>query len=248
MQVVVLAGGLGTRMRPRTDTMPKALLPVAGRPFAERQVELLAAHGVEDVVFSIAYLGHMIRDTLGDGSHLGVRIRYVDEGEARRGTGGAVRLSSTRWPTTTSRCCTATPTCPSTTPRWDAYAACGQPALMTVIRNHDRWDASNAEIGADGLVRYRKGGAGVGFHLHDYWSVGRLGRCRGRARTARRRERSGRAVHRSGRARHVGRLRGPRALLRGGSEAASPTSRTCWPAPARRRNDDRSRRPGDHRR
>ena len=120
VQVVVLAGGLGTRMRPRTDTVPKALLPVAGRPFAERQVELLAAHGVEDVVFSIAYLGHMIRDTLGDGSHLGVRIRYVDEGEARQDRRRRAP-SSTRWPTTTSRCCTATPTCPSTTPR------CGTP-------------------------------------------------------------------------------------------------------------------------
>jgi NDP-sugar pyrophosphorylase family protein len=171
VQVVVLAGGLGTRMRPRTDTMPKALLPVAGRPFAELQVELLAAHGVEDVVFSIAYLGHMIRDALGDGSHLGVRIRYVDEGEALRGTGGAVRLfvdsgmadddfavlyGDSYLPI-------------DYTAVWDAYAACGQPALMTVIRNHDRWDASNAEIGADGLVRYRKGGAPEsGFTFIDY--------------------------------------------------------------------------------
>ena len=171
MQVLVLAGGLGTRMRPRTDTTPKALLPVAGRPFAERQVELLAAHGVEDVVFSIAYLGHMIRDTLGDGGHLGVRIRYVDEGEDRRGTGGAVRLfvesgvaddhfavlyGDSYLPIDYAAV-------------WDAYAACGQPALMTLIRNHGRWDASNAEIGDDGLVRYRKdAGPDSGLTCIDY--------------------------------------------------------------------------------
>ena len=81
MQVLVLAGGLGSRIRPRTETLPKALLPVAGRPFAERQVELLASHGVGDIVFAIAYLGHMIRDVLGDGRRWGVRIRYVDEGD-----------------------------------------------------------------------------------------------------------------------------------------------------------------------
>ncbi len=65
---------------------------MAGRPFAERQVELLAEHGVDDIVFAVAYLGHMIRDTLGDGSRWGIRIRYVDEGDERRGTGGATRL------------------------------------------------------------------------------------------------------------------------------------------------------------
>ena len=96
MQVLVLAGGLGTRMRPHTETMPKALLPVAGRPFAERQVELLAEHGVDDIVFAVAYLGHMIRETLGDGSRWGIGIRYMDEGDERKGTGGATRPLTTR--------------------------------------------------------------------------------------------------------------------------------------------------------
>jgi NDP-sugar pyrophosphorylase family protein len=171
VQVLVLAGGLGTRMRPRTETMPKALLPVLGRPFAEHQVELLAAHGVHDVVFSIAYLGHMIRDALGDGSRFGLRIRYVDEGTELRGTGGAVRLftdsglAEERFAVLYGD---------SYLPIdyaavWDAYADCGRPALMTVIRNHDRWDASNADLGEDGLVRYVKGaGADAGFTWIDY--------------------------------------------------------------------------------
>ena len=171
MQVLVLAGGLGTRMRPRTETMPKALLPVAGRPFAERQVELLAAHGVEDIVFSVAYLGHMIRDVLGDGRRFGVRIGYVDEGDDLRGTGGAVRLfvdsgsadddfavlyGDSYLPIDYAAV-------------WRAYADSGRPALMTVVRNHDRWDASNADLGADGLVRYRKrAGPDAGFTYIDY--------------------------------------------------------------------------------
>jgi NDP-sugar pyrophosphorylase family protein len=171
VQVLVLAGGLGTRMRPRTADLPKALLPVAGRPFAEHQVELLASHGVQDIVFSIAYLGRMICDTLGDGSRFGVRIRYVDEGEHLRGTGGAVRLFTDSGLADRDF---AVLYGDSYLPIdyaavWDAYAACGRPALMTVLRNHDRWDASNADLGEDGLVRYAKGaGHDSGFTWIDY--------------------------------------------------------------------------------
>jgi NDP-sugar pyrophosphorylase family protein len=171
VQILVLAGGLGTRMRPRTDTMPKALLPVAGRPFAERQVELLVEAGVDDIVFAVAYLGDMIRDALGDGRRWGISIRYVDEGEHRRGTGGATRLfvdsgladddfavlyGDSYLPIDYQAV-------------WDAYAAAHQPALMTVIRNHNRWDASNAELDAEGRVRYRKGaGPETGMTYIDY--------------------------------------------------------------------------------
>ena len=171
MQVLVLAGGLGTRMRPRTDTMPKALLPVLGRPFAERQVELLAANGVDDIVFSVAYLGHMIRDALGDGSRFGVRIRYVDEGTELRGTGGAARLfTDSGLADDAFAVLYGDSYLPIDYPAvWDAFAGCGQPALMTVIRNHDRWDASNADLGEDGLVRYGKGaGPDAGYTWIDY--------------------------------------------------------------------------------
>jgi NDP-sugar pyrophosphorylase family protein len=171
VQVLVLAGGLGTRMRPRTETMPKALLPVAGRPFAERQVELLAEHGVDDIVFAVAYLGHMIRDTLGDGSRWGIRIRYVDEGDERRGTGGATRLFVEEGPADDDF---AILYGDSYLPIdyqavWEAYEIQDRPALMTVIRNHDRWDTSNASLDAEGRVRYRKGaGVDAGLTYIDY--------------------------------------------------------------------------------
>jgi NDP-sugar pyrophosphorylase family protein len=171
VQVLVLAGGLGTRMLPHTADRPKALLPVAGRPFAEHQVELLAANGVRDIVFSIAYKGEMIREALGDGARWGLDIRYVDEGAERRGTGGAVRLfvdsgladddfavlyGDSYLPI-------------SYDPVWTAYASAGRPALMTVLENADRWDTSNARLEADGTVRYRKGGDPVVRSTHiDY--------------------------------------------------------------------------------
>ena len=81
MQAAILAGGLGTRLRPLTDKVPKAMAPVNGRPFLEYELELLASHGVDDIVLCVGYKGEMIRGHFGDGSAFGVRIRYSSEGE-----------------------------------------------------------------------------------------------------------------------------------------------------------------------
>jgi NDP-sugar pyrophosphorylase family protein len=171
VQVLVLAGGLGTRMLPYTSERPKALLPVAGRPFAELQVELLRANGVRDIVFSIAYKGEMIREALGDGAGWDVRIRYVDEGDERRGTGGAVRLFAESGMADDSFAVlygdSYLPI--AYAPVWQAYADSGAPALMTVLENDDKWDTSNARLERDGRVAYRKGEHTLGRLTHiDY--------------------------------------------------------------------------------
>ncbi len=67
MQAVVLAGGLATRMRPHTLTVPKAMLPVAGRPFVDWQLERLADAGLRDVVMCVAHLGEQRVAHVGDG-------------------------------------------------------------------------------------------------------------------------------------------------------------------------------------
>ncbi|WP_196807234.1 sugar phosphate nucleotidyltransferase [Candidatus Solirubrobacter pratensis] len=90
---MILAGGLATRMRPATETIPKALLSVAGKPFADHQLRWLASDGVTDVVFAIGHLGGLIRDFVGDGAAWGLRVRYTDEGDRLRGTAGALRLA-----------------------------------------------------------------------------------------------------------------------------------------------------------
>src|SRR5450755_3521840 len=93
MQCVILAGGLGTRMRPLTETCPKTLLPVAGRPFAYHQMHWLAAQRVTDVVYCIGHQGDLIRRYWDQEPSPGPAIRYVDEGERLRGTAGALRLA-----------------------------------------------------------------------------------------------------------------------------------------------------------
>lgn len=89
-QVVVLAGGLGTRLRPVTMQIPKPMVPVAGVPYLEHQLRLLAEQGFRDVVLLTGYLGEQIEQYFGSGSRLGLELRYSRE-PAPLGTGGALR-------------------------------------------------------------------------------------------------------------------------------------------------------------
>jgi N-acetyl-alpha-D-muramate 1-phosphate uridylyltransferase len=90
MQVVILAGGLGTRLWPLTKEVPKPMVPVAGVPYLERQLQLLARQELRNVLILTAYLGEQIECYFGDGSRLGLSIRYSREREPL-GTGGALR-------------------------------------------------------------------------------------------------------------------------------------------------------------
>lgn len=157
MQCVILAGGLATRMRPLTDTLPKALLPAAGRPFIDYQLEWLAKVGVTNVLLSVGYRGEMLCEHVGDGSRWGLAVAVVDEGPELRGTGGALRLAFDRGALEPSFLLTYGD---SFLPIdfaevWQAFLACGKPALMTVFRNAGRWDQSNA-VFHQGQVFYDK--------------------------------------------------------------------------------------------
>ena len=153
MQCVILAGGLGTRMRPLTETCPKTLLPVHGRPFAYHQLHWLAAQGVTEVVYSIGHQGHLIREYWESERPPVARIRYVDEGDRLRGTGGALRLAREQGAIEESFFVLYGDSFLPVEfgPIWNAFQRSGLPALMTVLRNEGRWDRSNA-VYQDGRV------------------------------------------------------------------------------------------------
>jgi dTDP-glucose pyrophosphorylase len=88
---VILAGGRGTRLAPMTETIPKPMLPVAGRPILERLILHLMSQGIRNFYVSINYLGHMVEEHFGDGSSLGCRIEYLRE-SFPLGTGGCLAL------------------------------------------------------------------------------------------------------------------------------------------------------------
>jgi NDP-sugar pyrophosphorylase family protein len=157
LPVVILAGGLGTRMRPATDELPKALLPVAGRAFAEIQLEWLIGEGVDRLIYCIGYRGERIKETLGDGQRFGVRIEYVDEGDELRGTAGAVRLALDEGKLPDAFFVLNGDSYLSVTlgDVERAWRASNAPALMTVFKNDGRWDRSNAVV-REGRVLYDK--------------------------------------------------------------------------------------------
>ncbi|HSC76521.1 MAG TPA: nucleotidyltransferase family protein [Pseudomonadales bacterium] len=94
MKAMILAAGLGTRMRPLTDHCPKPLLDVAGKPLIVRHIERLATANFQDIVINTAHLGHMIEAVLGDGSQWGVRIQYSRESQPLETAGGIVNALS----------------------------------------------------------------------------------------------------------------------------------------------------------
>lgn len=81
MKAMILAAGLGQRMRPLTDTLPKPLIPAGGKPLLQYHLEALAEAGIKDVIINLAYLGEKIRAFAGNGAEFGLNIRYAQEPE-----------------------------------------------------------------------------------------------------------------------------------------------------------------------
>jgi NDP-sugar pyrophosphorylase family protein len=159
MQCVVLAGGLGRRMRPATETLPKCLLPVVDRPFVDWQLAWLAAEQVDRVICSIGYRGDLVRSHIGDGRRFGIEVDYVDEGDHLLGTAGALRLALDQG--------LLDPTFLAVygdsylplhlNPVVAEHAEQDAPVLMTVYRDPGRLEHPNA-VFEDGMVtRYEKG-------------------------------------------------------------------------------------------
>jgi NDP-sugar pyrophosphorylase family protein len=153
MQCLVLAGGLGTRMRALAPDLPKTLIPVAGVPFAHYQLGWMARHGVTEVLYSIGFRGEAIRDFVADGRQWGLEVRYVEDGPKLLGTGGALRRA---FDAGVLREWFLVLYGDSFLPfdfRWLGQAFLGQerPAMMTVYHNQGCLDVGNVHF-ADGLV------------------------------------------------------------------------------------------------
>lgn len=150
--VAVLAGGLATRLRPVTETIPKSLVTVAGEPFLAHQLRLLAREGVTRVVLCTGHLSEQIEAFVGTGAAFGLTVAVSRDGDRLLGTGGALRralpLLGPEFLVLYGDSYLDTPFAPVVS----AFRRSGCPALMTVHRNEGRWDTSNVEF-ADGRIR-----------------------------------------------------------------------------------------------
>jgi len=92
MQAVILVGGEGTRLRPLTSTLPKPVVTLVDRPMMVYMLEWLRGHGIDDVIMSCGFKATKVREVLGDGSQLGISLRFVEEPDPR-GTAGALKFA-----------------------------------------------------------------------------------------------------------------------------------------------------------
>ncbi len=172
-QVVVLAGGFGTRMLPRTEKVPKVLLDVAGRPFADWLLRKLEHCGFDEVIFCVGHLGERVREHVGEGDRFGVRARWVDEGKDLRGTGGALALAASQGILADEFLVTYGDSWlpfDYAAPLAKLRARPELDGVMAVFRNEGRWDASNVALSADGdlVSRYEKGSKDPALDHIDY--------------------------------------------------------------------------------
>jgi NDP-sugar pyrophosphorylase family protein len=156
LSVAILAGGLATRLRPITETIPKALIEIAGEPFINHQLRYLKKQSISSVVICIGYLGEMIKSIVSDGSQFGLHVQYSFDGPKLLGTGGAIKA--------------ALPMLGSEfyifygdsylpiefEPVENAYFSSNKLGLMTVLRNNNQWDKSNVIYENGILVEYNK--------------------------------------------------------------------------------------------
>src|SRR6516225_4754538 len=171
--IAVLAGGLAKRMWPLTEQLPKALLEVAGEPFVAHQLRLFAREGIADVKLLVGHCWEQIEDFVGDGGLFGVNVDYIVDGPTLLGTGGAVRHALDRLaPEFLVTYCDSWLDAPYA-PAVEAFRASGQPALMCVYRNENRWDASNVQF-ENGIIRRYSKKVRVPEMHHIDWGLGML--------------------------------------------------------------------------
>ena len=153
--VLILAGGKATRLGEVTKTIPKALVPLAGKPFIDHQFAGLHAQGVREVVMCVGHFADQIREHVGDGSKFGLKVSYSDDGPILRGTGGAVRRAL---PLVGSGCFVLYGDSLLDVDYAQVFAAMPLNALglMTVFRNENSYDKSNVVWRNGRLLRYSK--------------------------------------------------------------------------------------------
>ncbi len=156
LPVGILAGGRATRLRPTTETLPKALIDINGEPFIFHQLRLLRRHGIKRAVLCLGYRGEQIAEAVRDGEQFGLAVTCTFDGPTLLGTAGAIKRAL-----------------PKLGPSFfvlygDSYLDCdynsaqvafersGRLGLMTVYRNEGRWDTSNIEYRNGTIAAYDK--------------------------------------------------------------------------------------------
>lgn len=154
--VAILAGGLATRLRPLTENIPKAMVEIHGRPFIDYQLNYLKSQGIQKVVLCIGYLGHMIEEYVGNGSKYGLQVTYSYDGEIYLGTAGAIKKALALLSNDFFVLYGDSFLPISFVEVQKYFQEIQTSALMTVLKNQNIGDKSNALLKENSLVMYNK--------------------------------------------------------------------------------------------
>ncbi len=154
--VVILAGGLATRLRPYTETVPKAMITIAGEPFISHQLMYLKKQGITNVIMCLGYLGNEIRNYIESKDRFGLKISYSYDGNELVGTGGAIKKALPLLPDMFFVLYgdSYLPINYETIEKY--FFSKNYSALMTVFENNGKFDKSNVRFFNDMVLEYDK--------------------------------------------------------------------------------------------
>lgn len=154
--VVIIAGGIATRLRPMTVNVPKAMLPIAGKPFIAHQLDLFKKNGLQRVVICSSYLSEQIEDFVGDGSRFGLSVSFSVDGDKLLGTGGAIKKALPLLEDVFFVIYGDSYLDVNFKNVYDYFLSQSGLGLMTVLKNRNVWDSSNIVFKEGRIINYDK--------------------------------------------------------------------------------------------
>ncbi len=166
--VVILAGGLATRLHPITHTLPKSLVKINNKPFIHYQLELLRKNNIEKVVICTGFLGEQIINYVDNGHRFGLEVSYVSDGPILLGTAGALKQALATLSDNFFVLYGDSYLCCDYLAIQSAYLQQGKKALMTVLKNNEQWDKSNVLFSDNKIIIYDKKNKSPNMQHIDY--------------------------------------------------------------------------------
>ena len=155
-EIAILAGGLATRLKPVTETIPKSLIEVAGKPFIYHQLKLLHSKGIRKAVICAGYLGELIKDYVRGGDEYGIQVEYSFDGNKLLGTGGAIKNSLKFFSNNFFIIYGDSYLDAEFKVINEYFLKLNKYGLMTVLKNDGMWDKSNIEFENGEILVYDK--------------------------------------------------------------------------------------------
>ena len=164
----ILAGGLATRLRPLTETIPKSLIDINGEPFIAHQLRLLRENQIERVVLCVGHLGEEIQRIIGDGARFDLQVEYSFDGPKLAGTAGAIKCALPMLSDDFLVLYGDSYLDFDYQAAWQSFQASNKLSLMTVFANEGRWEKSNVEYDGARILSYDKQNATRHMRHVDY--------------------------------------------------------------------------------